>query len=108
MIELDYIIPPWSFQEWYALSRLDKIQIESPPKHLHLEIDITKLNQDDIEWIKRKCSHIIPELVILLDEHNQKVEQYQQYQESIQSYEKKIKAPKIIKKQRKKAPKVYQ
>ena len=108
MIELEYILPPWSYQEWYALSRLDKIQIKPPPKHLHLEIDITKLNQTDIEWIKGNCRHIIPDLSILLDEHNQKVEQYKQYQDSIQSYGKKIKAPKIIQKVKKKAPTVYQ
>ena len=108
MIELDYIIPPWSFQEWYALSLSDQIQVESPPKHLHLELDITKLTRSDIEWIERSCSHIIPELNKLFDEHNQKNKQYQSYQESIRSYEKKIKVPKIIQKQRIKAPKVYQ
>tara|TARA_B100001093_G_C26751943_1_gene981583 strand:+ start:436 stop:750 length:315 start_codon:yes stop_codon:yes gene_type:complete len=104
MIVLNYILPPLSYQEWHTLSRLDQIQVESPPKHLHLEIDITKLNKNDINWVQEKCSHIVPELVILFNEYNQKEKQYQ---ESIQSYEKKIKEPKIIKKQRKKAPKVY-
>ena len=98
MIVLDYILPPLSYQEWYALSRSDRIQIKSPPKHLHLEIDITKLTKNDINWVQEKCSHIVPELVILFDEYNQKEKQYQ---ESIQSYGKKIKAPKIIKKERK-------
>ncbi len=104
MIVLNYILPPLSYQEWHTLSRLDQIQVKSPPKHLHLEIDITKLNKNDINWVQEKCSHIVPELVILFNEYNQKEKQYQ---ESIQSYEKKIKEPKIIKKQRKKAPKVY-
>ena len=108
MINLNYILPPWTYQEWYALSRLDQIQIEAPPKHLHLEIDITKLNQNDIDWIRTHCSQILPELKQLLDEHNEKIKQYQYYQESIQSYEKKIKPPKILKKIQKKAPRVYQ
>jgi hypothetical protein len=76
MLVLNYLIPALDFQGWHALIRDQEYQLENPPKELHLVMDITRLNQTDIDWIRYHCVHIIPELKILLKKHNEKVKEY--------------------------------
>ena len=76
MLVLNYLIPPLDFQGWHALIQDQEYQLENPPEELHLVIDISRLNQVDIDWIRYHCPRIIPELKILLKQHNEKVKEY--------------------------------
>ena len=73
---VNHIIPWMNFQEWHEIIQSHKVMISNPPPELHLNIDITKLNQDDIDWIKIHYRQLIPELKILLDQHNKKIKEY--------------------------------
>ena len=56
----------------------------------------------------QKILNTVEQKLIEIEKWNIHNRQYKQYQDSIQSYGKKIKAPKIIQKVKKKAPTVYQ
>ena len=76
MLLLNYRIPPLDFQGWHNLIREQEYQLENPPKELHLVMDITRLNKGDIDWIKYHCPRIIPEIKILVKNHNEKILEY--------------------------------
>jgi len=76
MLVLNYLTPPLDFQGWHSLIRDQEYQLENPPEELHLVIDIARLNQLDIDWIRYHCPCIIPELKLLLKKHNEKVKEY--------------------------------
>jgi hypothetical protein len=76
MIVLNYLIPPLNFQEWHSFIQDQNYKLEYPPKELHLVMDITRLNQTDIDWIRYHCVHIIPELKVMLKKHNDKAKEY--------------------------------
>ena len=71
----------------------------SPRDDLHLEIDIIKINQQDVDWIKRNCTNILPEIKQLyLDYHGISEE----YNKTLSKYdETPPKLPSIMKKPRK-------
>ena len=43
--------------------------MEYPPVHLHLNIDVTKLNQDDIDWMKVNCGSQLIEIIPEIKKH---------------------------------------
>ena len=44
--------------------------VPEPPHHLHLVIDITKITQVDINWMKSECRYMIPEIRDLYMDYN--------------------------------------
>ena len=47
--------------------------MEYPPKHLHLEIDVSKLNQKDIDWMQKHCINRLIEIIPEINKYNQKI-----------------------------------
>ena len=67
---------------------------------LDLQIDITKINQRDVDWIKRNCGYILPEIKQLYLDH---YDISDDYTKTLQDYDKKThKLPSIMKKPKKK------
>ena len=76
MIIFNHFVPPLDFMEWHYLIRDQEFRVESPPPELHLDIDISLLNQYDIDWIKINCPDILPELRIKMKQYNDKAREY--------------------------------
>ena len=74
---------------------MNKVLIETPPKNLHLEIDVSKLNQNDIDWMKIHCIDRLIEIIPEIKKHNQKFK-------NCNIKQGKISHPKIMKKVKKK------
>ena len=68
--------------------------MEYPPKNLHLEIDVSKLNQNDIDWMKIHCRDRLIEIIPEIKKYNKNLENYKM---KIQ----KVTPPKIMKKVKK-------
>ena len=51
---------------------MNDVSMEYPPKHLHLEIDVSKLNQKDIDWMRDHCRDRLIEIIPEIRKYNQK------------------------------------
>ena len=71
MIILNYCLPACNYDIWYYLNHYNDIQIEEPPEELHLNIDITKLNQADIDWMKINCKSQLMEIIPEIKKYNE-------------------------------------
>lgn len=69
MIVLNYCLPAYDYRQWYCLLRFNEVSMEYPPVHLHLNIDVTKLNQDDIDWMKVNCGSQLIEIIPEIKKH---------------------------------------
>ncbi len=76
MIILNYCLPAYNYKEWYHLLRLNDVSMEYPPPNLHLIIDVAKLTQDDIDWMKIHCRTQLKELIPEIKKHNERLRNY--------------------------------
>lgn len=76
MIILNYCLPAYNYKEWYHLLRLNDVSMEYPPPNLHLIIDVAKLTQDDIDWMKINCRDQLKEIIPEINKHNEKLRNY--------------------------------
>jgi len=97
MLILNYLTPPLDFQGWHSLIRDQEYKLENPPEELHLVMDITRFNQSDIDWVRHRCVHIIPELKVMLKNHNDVAREYRKTLNKVAKRDIKImkKAPRI-------------
>lgn len=76
MIILNYCLPAYNYKEWYYLLKNYDVSMEYPPSHLHLNIDVTKLTQDDVDWMKINCREQLTEIIPEIKEHNERIRNY--------------------------------
>lgn len=98
MLILNYCLPPCNYRLWDYLINRYEVSIESPPPHLHLNIDVTKLTRGDIDWMKTYCKDQLIEILPEIRAYNNKL--YGEKYVNLKSENKTI-IPKIMKKKRK-------
>tara|TARA_Y100000389_G_C17291052_1_gene428063 strand:+ start:434 stop:766 length:333 start_codon:yes stop_codon:yes gene_type:complete len=76
MIILNYCLPAYSLREWDYLLKNYDVSMEYPPPNLHLKIDVAKLTQDDIDWMKIHCTTQLKEIIPEIKKHNYKIRNY--------------------------------
>lgn len=91
MIILNYCLPALNYREWDYLLKNHNVSMEYPPSNLHLNIDVSKLNQDDIDWMKINCRNQLVEIIPEIKKHNEKIR-------NLKLKTQKMNPPKIMKK----------
>lgn len=76
MIILNYCLPAYNYKEWDYLLKNHDVSMEYPPSHLHLNIDVTRLTQDDIDWMKINCRDQLKEIIPEIKKHNERLINY--------------------------------
>lgn len=76
MIILNYCLPPYSLREWDYLLKNNDVSIEYPPPELHLNIDVSRLTREDIDWMKINCRDQLKEIIPEINKHNEKLRNY--------------------------------
>lgn len=95
MLILNYCLPPCNYRLWDYLINKYEVLIESPPPHLHLNIDVTKLTRGDIDWMKTYCKDQLIEILPEIREYNDKL-----HRDKLENFKQENKGtiPKIMKK----------
>jgi len=94
MIILNYCIPAYDYREWDYLIKNHDVSMEYPPSELHLNIDVTKLTQNDIDWMKVNCKGQLIEIIPEIKKYNFEHHKIKDLKIKIQN----IRPPKIMKK----------
>jgi hypothetical protein len=76
MIILNYCLPACNYKEWDYLLKNHDVSMEYPPSHLHLNIDVTRLTQDDVDWMKINCRGQLKEIIPEIKKHNERLRNY--------------------------------
>ena len=72
MIILNYCIPPYDYREWDYIIKNYDVSMVYPPSELHLKIDVSKLTQKDINWMKDNCNRQLIEIIPEIKKYNYK------------------------------------
>lgn len=73
MIIFNYCLPAYNYKDWDYLIKNHNVSMEYPPSNLHLNIDVSKLTQDDIDWMKINCRNQLIEIIPEIKKHNEKI-----------------------------------
>ena len=76
MIILNYCLPAYNYKEWDYLLKNYDVSMEYPPSHLHLNIDVTRLTRDDVDWMKINCRDQLTEITPEIKKHNERLRNY--------------------------------
>jgi hypothetical protein len=76
MIILNYCLPAYNYKEWDYLLKNHDVSMEYPPSHLHLNIDVTRLTPDDVDWMKIYCRDQLTEIIPEIKKHNERLRNY--------------------------------
>lgn len=76
MIILNYCLPAYNYREWDYLLKNYNVSMEYPPSYLHLNIDVTRLTQDDVDWMKINCRDQLTEIIPEIKKHNERLRNY--------------------------------